>query len=111
MYVPLSDDGADDVPLVLELLEHVVEDVALGVVLGAAVLERAAQTHRAVVLRVLRAQRVLEDLTTHKHSDTRGHAHAHCWKTCPAGGVAADMYMWKAVFYSIVFAHAHENTL
>ena len=42
--LPLGDDGSDSVPLVAELLQHAVEDVTLGVRLGAAVLQVATQS-------------------------------------------------------------------
>ena len=60
--LPLCHDAPDDVPLVLEVLQHSAEHLPLGVRLGAAVLERAAQSHRAVVRRVPRRLLVLEML-------------------------------------------------
>ncbi len=59
---PLRRDGADDGPLVLELVQHRLQHLALGVRLRAAVLESAPQPHRRVVHWVLRRQFVLEVL-------------------------------------------------
>ena len=58
--LPLGDDGSDSVPLVPEVLQHVVEDVTLRVRLGAAVLEVATQPGGGEERRVFGLQLQLE---------------------------------------------------
>ena len=62
MYLPLSDNGPDDIPLILEVIKHGGQHLSLGITLCTSVFQRSAETHRAVVLRMPCRLLVLEVL-------------------------------------------------